>query len=138
MAERPQARLCALMADIEEAEGDKGRAREWLARAVRAPRDPIWVSDGVASPRWTPVSPVSGDIVPCEWKVPFDMPGEEQPAELPAPAPAAPAVAVAAAAPKRIDKPRMAEHLRPPDDPGLPEDFGEPQTATRRGLAAEG
>ncbi|OYU72057.1 MAG: heme biosynthesis protein HemY, partial [Alphaproteobacteria bacterium PA3] len=55
---RPQARVCALMADIEEAQGDKGRAREWLARALTAPRDPIWVSDGVASPRWTPVSPV--------------------------------------------------------------------------------
>ena len=72
--DRPQARICALMADIEEAAGDKGRAREWLARALTAPRDPIWVSDGVASPRWTPVSPVSGEIVPCEWKAPFEMP----------------------------------------------------------------
>ncbi len=36
LAERPQARLCALMADIEEAQGDRGRAREWLARAVTA------------------------------------------------------------------------------------------------------
>ncbi len=131
MAERPQARLCALMADIEEAQGDKGRAREWLARAVKAPRDPIWVSDGVASPRWSPVSPVSGDIVPCEWKVPFEMLGEEPPAEIPAPAAAATAL-------KPIAKPPMAERLRPPDDPGLPEDFGEPETPTRRGRAAEG
>jgi len=131
MAERPQARLCALMADIEEAQGDKGRAREWLARAVKAPRDPIWVSDGVASPRWTPVSPVSGDIVPCEWKVPFEMLGEEAPAGIAAPA-------AIATAPKHTAKPPMAERLRPPDDPGLPEDFGEPETPTRRGLAAEG
>jgi HemY protein len=130
MAERPQARLCALMADIEEAQGDKGRAREWLARAVKAPRDPIWVSDGVASPRWTPISPVSGDIVPCEWKVPFDMPGDDRPQEI-----AAPAVA---AQPVRIERPRMAERLRPPDDPGLPEDFTGPETATRRGFAADG
>ncbi len=130
MAERPQARLCALMADIEEAQGDKGRAREWLARAVKAPRDPIWVSDGVASPRWTPISPVSGDIVPCEWKVPFDMPGDDRPQEI-----AAPAVA---AQPVRIERPQMAERLRPPDDPGLPEDFTGPQTATRRGFAADG
>jgi HemY protein len=130
MAERPQARLCALMADIEEAQGDKGRAREWLARAVKAPRDPIWVSDGVASPRWTPISPVSGDIVPCEWKVPFDMPGDDRPQEI-----AAPAVTAAAV---RIERPRMAERLRPPDDPGLPEDFTGPQTATRRGFAADG
>ena len=77
--DRPQARICALMADIEEASGDKGRAREWLARALTAPRDPIWVSDGVASPRWTPVSPVSGDIVPCEWKAPFEMPEQLEP-----------------------------------------------------------
>jgi len=73
--------------------------------------------------------PVSGDIVPCEWKVPFEMLGEEPPAELPAPA---------ATAPKQIAKPPMAERLRPPDDPGLPEDFGEPEAPTRRGLAAEG
>ena len=132
MAERPQARLCALMADIEEAQGDKGRAREWLARAVKAPRDPIWVSDGVASPRWTPVSPVSGDIVPCEWKVPFEMLGEEVPAEIPATA------AAIATRPKPAAKPPMAERLRPPDDPGLPEDFGEPELPARRGLAAEG
>ena len=61
LAGRPQARVCALMADIEEAQGDKGRAREWLARALWAPRDPMWGSDGVASPHWMAVSPVSGD-----------------------------------------------------------------------------
>lgn len=72
--DRPQARVCALMAEVEEATGDKGRAREWLARALTAPRDPMWVSDGVASTRWTPVSPVTGEIVPCEWKPPFDLP----------------------------------------------------------------
>ena len=38
---RPQARVCALMADIEDAQGDKGRAREWLSRALTAPRDPF-------------------------------------------------------------------------------------------------
>jgi HemY protein len=134
LAEHPQARLCALMADIEEAQGDRGRAREWLARAVKARRDPIWVSDGVASPRWTPVSPVSGDIVPCEWKVPFDMPGEEQPAAIPPPAVAS----AVAAAPQRIERAQMAEPPRPPDDPGPLEDFADPQTAARHGLAAEG
>jgi HemY protein len=34
----------------------------------------MWVSDGVARNRWMPVSPVTGEIVPCEWKVPFDAP----------------------------------------------------------------
>lgn len=112
LAERPQARLCALMADIEEAQGDKGRAREWLSRAVRAPRDPIWVSDGVASPRWTPVSPVSGEIVPCEWKTPFEMISEE-----PIPVVAAPAAQV-------IETPKALEQFRPPDDPGPPVELG--------------
>ena len=44
----------------EDGRGDKGRAREWLARAVRAPSDPMWVIDGAASPYWTPISPVTG------------------------------------------------------------------------------
>ncbi len=71
--DHPQARVCGLMAEVEDAQGDKGRSREWLARALHASRDPIWVSDGVASVRWTPVSPVTGEIVPCEWKPPFEM-----------------------------------------------------------------
>ena len=71
--DRPQTRICGLMAEIEDAQGDKGRSREWLARALHAPLDPVWVSDGVASARWTPVSPVTGAIVPCEWKPPFEM-----------------------------------------------------------------
>ncbi|MFO1131467.1 MAG: heme biosynthesis HemY N-terminal domain-containing protein [Hyphomicrobiales bacterium] len=133
---RPQARVCALMADIEEAQGDKGRAREWLARAIHAPRDPIWVSDGVASPRWTPVSPVSGEIVPCEWKAPFEMPEPQQleadrtaattaPEALEAPGPAADP------APRTLEAPRMVLPQRPPDDPGLPEDFDTPASRTR-------
>jgi HemY protein len=129
------------MADIEEASGDKGRAREWLARALTAPRDPIWVSDGVASPRWTPVSPVSGDIVPCEWKAPFEMPEQlepDRPQELAAPeAGPAPAAAVEPP-PKSLEAPKMVVPQRPPDDPGLPEDFDSPQPPARRSLAAEG
>ncbi len=71
--DHPQARVCALMAQIEDATLDKGRTREWLARAIHAPRDPLWVSDGVASTRWVPVSPVTGEIVPCQWRVPYDV-----------------------------------------------------------------
>lgn len=142
---RPQARICALMADIEDAAGDKGRAREWLSRALTAPRDPIWVSDGVASPRWTPVSPVSGEIVPCEWKAPFEMPEQlepdrrEEPVAIEAPVPAKPEPQPAEAAPPRsIEAPKMVQPQRPPDDPGLPEDFDTPQAGNRRSLAAEG
>src|SRR5690606_18643267 len=43
---RPPARICALMARIEAGEGNKGREREWLARALRAPRDRAWIADG--------------------------------------------------------------------------------------------
>lgn len=134
---RPQARICVLMADIEEAAGDKGRAREWLARAITAPRDPIWVSDGVASPRWTPISPVSGEIVPCEWKAPFEMP-EQLEADRIAPAAVAEIEAPQPAAeppPRSLEAPKMVQHQRPPDDPGLPEDFDTPRN---RSLPAEG
>ncbi len=134
---RPQARICALMADIEEANGDKGRAREWLARALNAPRDPIWVSDGVASPRWTPVSPVSGEIVPCEWKAPFEMP-EQFEADTQAMI-AAPAAVTAIATPvKAIEAPKMVVSQRPPDDPGLPEDFDTPARGSGKTLSADG
>jgi HemY protein len=74
VSEQPPARVCALMAQIEETTDDKGRVREWLARAIHAPRDPMWVSDGVANTRWVAVSPVTGEIVPCEWKVPYEAP----------------------------------------------------------------
>ncbi|MEO6608331.1 MAG: heme biosynthesis HemY N-terminal domain-containing protein [Aestuariivirga sp.] len=109
---RPQQRICALMAQIEDATGDKGRSREWLARAIHGPRDPVWVADGVASPHWFPVSPITGDIVSCEWKPPFEQPdgsaitfrddAETSGSELPRP-----------------DKPMTAEPLRLPDDPGI-------------------
>jgi HemY protein len=144
LEDRPQARVCALMADIEEATGDKGRAREWLSRALTAPRDPIWVSDGVASPRWTPVSPVSGEIVPCEWKAPFEMPEHLEPDRLPdlrqeAPTTPPPAAPPAPEAPPRsLEAPKMVVPQRPPDDPGLPEDFDPPKGATLRSLPAEG
>jgi HemY protein len=85
--DRPQARICGLMAEIEDAQGDKQKSREWLAKALHAARDPIWVSDGVASPKWTPVSPVTGDIVACEWKPPFELGSGEHwlqaPAQMP-------------------------------------------------------
>ena len=80
--ERPRARICTLMAQIEDGEfGDKGRAREWLARAVRAPRDPAWTADGIVSPEWLPLSPVSGRLGVFEWKVPVEGLGYSEPGE---------------------------------------------------------
>ena len=73
---RPPARICTLMARIEAGEqGDKGREREWLARAVRAPRDRAWIADGYVSDRWLPVSPVTGAVDGFEWKAPVDAIG---------------------------------------------------------------
>ncbi|RQP18966.1 MAG: heme biosynthesis protein HemY, partial [Brucella intermedia] len=67
----PRESAYLLLADIEEAEtGDQGKVREWLARAVKAPRDPAWTADGYVSEQWSPVSPVSGRLNSFEWKVP--------------------------------------------------------------------
>src|SRR5690606_15535670 len=42
----PTQRACTLMARIEaEQHGDRGRVREWLARAGSAPREPAWTAD---------------------------------------------------------------------------------------------
>lgn len=66
-------RVAALMARVEaEESGDKGRAREWLARAVTAPRDASWIADGVTADRWAPISPVTGALDAFEWRVPAD------------------------------------------------------------------
>lgn len=68
----PRESIFLLMADIEEAEtGDQGRVRYWMAQALRAPRDPAWVADGVVSEKWLPVSPVTGRLDAFEWKAPF-------------------------------------------------------------------
>lgn len=67
-------RVCSLMARIEGGEaGDTGRVREWLARALHAPRDPAWTADGVVSENWAPVSPVTGVLDAFEWRVPVEV-----------------------------------------------------------------
>jgi HemY protein len=80
LAAAPTQRVATLMAELEELEhGDEGRAREWMSRALHAPRDPAWTADGFLSDRWLPVSPVSGRLDAFQWKVPV--------AELAGPAP---------------------------------------------------
>jgi HemY protein len=77
--ENPTAHTCLLMAEIEDAEnGPSGPVREWLARGSRAPRDPIWMADGVVSKHWLPLSPATGRLDAFEWKTP------PQPAHPPA------------------------------------------------------
>ena len=66
-------RVATLMARIEgEQHGDKGRVREWLARAVNAPRDPAWTADGVVADQWAPISPVTGALDAFRWRVPVE------------------------------------------------------------------
>lgn len=112
LATEPTERAYLLMAEIEEGEhGDIGRARDWLSRAVRAPRDAAWVADGYVFEHWEPVSPVSGRLDAFEWKVPAGrMPNvggpahddallhepEPEPKAKPEPAIAPPAVIAAA------------------------------------------
>jgi HemY protein len=72
----PRESAYLLLADIEEAQtGDQGRIRQWLSRAVRAPRDPAWTADGYVSERWAPASPVTGRLDAFEWKVPVEQLG---------------------------------------------------------------
>jgi HemY protein len=74
LSKNPTTRICALMARIEGGDKrDAGRVREWLARAVRAPRDAIWIADGVMSREWQPISPVTGTLDAFEWRVPPDQ-----------------------------------------------------------------
>jgi HemY protein len=145
----PTRRVATLMARIEAAEnGDTGRAREWMARAVHAGHDPAWTADGVVAESWMPTSPVTGRLDAFQWRVPVaDLtprgPVIEQEArdvrEAPAAAPIVAPVASAAAEPladgpaalplptlepaetkpvRRLNGPTAAAAVRPPDDPG--------------------
>ena len=108
------------MARIEAGEGNKGREREWLARAVRAPRDRAWIADGYISDRWLPVSPVSGAVDAFAWKAPMDAIGRgdetllieerHEPAEPPPPAVAIPVKAPGEAGPAPC---RLTSHAGP-------------------------
>ncbi|WAP68255.1 heme biosynthesis protein HemY [Jiella pelagia] len=67
----PRESIYLLLADIEEEDtGEVGRVREWMAKAIRAPRDPAWTADGVVSEHWAPMSPVTGRLDAFEWKSP--------------------------------------------------------------------
>jgi len=147
LAKEPTQRVAMLMAELEGLEGDEGRAREWMARALHAARDPVWTADGFVSERWLPVSPVTGRLDAFQWKVPVAELGErplleaesEGPTEAPAlprevPSPPlgnmapepAPVAATPAAAPVTRAPMRPAPIIplaQVPDDPGPePED----------------
>ncbi len=118
LIEAPSKRVAILMAQLERLQhGDEGRAREWMARALTARRDPAWTADGFVSDRWLPVSPISGRLDAFDWRDPLS--GEE-PARLlieaqPTPFHEKPAAATPDAAPGAIlQSPARAEssHLR--------------------------
>jgi HemY protein len=145
---RPTRRVCLLMADIEEAEGNHGAVREWLGRAARAPRDKAWVADGVISDRWAPVSP-SGTLDGFVWRTPDErIAAPTESAATPPPptaALAAPATPIARAAeavgPEPMSEPAQAPAAAPaprtgviidpasmaPDDPGPQEQVSKPR-----------
>ena len=108
--DRPTARACLAMADIEEAAGGDGAVREWLGRAARAPRDRAWVADGVISDRWAPVSP-SGALDAFVWRTPEERLSAPDPAS-----PATPPVADAPVgpAPALLAEPPVEAAIRPP------------------------
>jgi HemY protein len=137
----PTQRIATLMAELEEGEsGNVGRAREWMARALHAGRDPAWTADGVVSDKWLPVSPRSGRLDAFQWKIPvadLTPPGpvieHNAPAAPPAPpVPVAVQPAEAEPAAPPAPPPRLAAESRPvarpadnviplvhaPDDPG--------------------
>jgi HemY protein len=66
-------RVCTLMARIEgEQHANAGAVREWLARALNAPRDPAWTADGIVSEAWAPTSPATGVLDAFRWRVPVE------------------------------------------------------------------
>lgn len=77
-------RVCLLMAEIEEQDGGETTAvRGWMARALRAKRDPAWVADGYVSSTWEPVSPLSGRVDAFEWRVPLERFAAHEPVAIP-------------------------------------------------------
>ncbi len=69
----PTARICRLMAALEEAEhGDGAAARLWLARAGEAPPDPLFVcaNCGAESRDWQPLCPRCRAFDSLAWRTP--------------------------------------------------------------------
>ncbi len=117
LLEPPTQRAALLMAELEEKEsGDTGRAREWMARAARAARDPAWTADGIVSDRWMPVSPVTGRLDAFAWRQPVAELAHAGPAAAsappervpPMPPPALPAARVEEGAAAAADAPPPA------------------------------
>jgi HemY protein len=69
----PQARICRMMAELEEIENaDSGLAREWLMRASQAAADPAWVCDhcGNTVATWSVVCGKCEEFDRFDWRIP--------------------------------------------------------------------
>jgi HemY protein len=136
LRQEPREGTFLLLADVEEAEtGEQGRVREWLARAVRAPRDPAWVADGFVSEKWAPASPVTGRLDAFEWRMPMERLGrivEAGESDLPqiAALPVSPPVAEPEPEPAIEAEPAAPAEIVP-EEPG-------PETKSPREAALDG
>ncbi len=111
----PSQAVCLMMAEIEEGDtGDKGKARDWVNRAVRAPREPLWTADGITAEDWEPLSPVSGKLDAFEWRVPTSAVATRTNGAL-TPAASRPAEPAAASVPATLEPARAQ-----PAPPALP------------------
>ncbi|MBV1886300.1 MAG: hypothetical protein KUG61_04395 [Parvibaculaceae bacterium] len=71
LQELPTRRVFELMADIEEGEfGHLGKAREWLSRALHAPRDAGWMAEGRFYSVWVAVVPDTHAFDVLRWESP--------------------------------------------------------------------
>jgi HemY protein len=103
---RPSARVCRMMAELEEAEhGDASAARAWLVRASLADPDPAWVCGtcGNALSEWRAVCDKCGGFDGFAWRQPphvarLAAKPDAEGGQAAAPALAAPATAAVAEA----------------------------------------
>ena len=71
LQDQPTRRVFELMADIEEGEfGHLGKAREWLSRALHAPRDAGWMAEGRLYSEWVAVVPDTHAFDVLRWESP--------------------------------------------------------------------
>ena len=65
--DKPERRVCRLMADAEAGLGDVQSAQTWRNRARECPPDAGWVAGGMMLEDWSPVCPASGRIGGVVW-----------------------------------------------------------------------
>jgi len=112
--ETASARVCALMAEIEEGENaDATAAHAWLSRAARAPRDAEWrcTHCGVPHTDWSAACSACGSFDTLVWSAVGVAP-QRAPSVLLAPPKKSPPAKVP------LERPGVITLPRPPDDPG--------------------